>query len=162
MFSPFTLFPLMEVFHIHSVLGSHLKMFLPDPAKYFTTTDFIIPNIQNFLLSHSSSSIICLPWLKHKILSQALVVPAYNLSYWEAKIRRISIWGQPREIVWETPLQNNKSKMDWRCGSSGRALALQAQNRVQMPVPQNKKQKLKILRTRIIHACVIYQCILCT
>jgi hypothetical protein len=40
-------------------------------------------------------------------------------------MRMIVVWGQPRQIVWETYLQNNQSKMDCRCGSSGRVPALQ-------------------------------------
>jgi hypothetical protein len=36
---------------------------------------------------------------------------------WDAKTRRIAVQGQPGQIVFETPhLQNNQSKMDWRCG----------------------------------------------
>jgi hypothetical protein len=34
------------------------------------------------------------------------------LATWEAKIRRIVIQGQPEQIVQETHLQNNHSKMD--------------------------------------------------
>jgi hypothetical protein len=45
------------------------------------------------------------------------------LATWEAEIRRITVSGQPEKIVCESPhLQNNLSKMDWRCGSSDRAL----------------------------------------
>jgi hypothetical protein len=35
------------------------------------------------------------------------------------------------------PLQNNKSKMDWRCGSSGRG--------VQTPAPSKKKKAKEVL-----------------
>jgi hypothetical protein len=38
---------------------------------------------------------------------------------WAAEIWRITVRGQPRQIVLKTPhLQNNQSKMDWRCDSS--------------------------------------------
>jgi hypothetical protein len=51
---------------------------------------------------------------------------ASHLGTWEAEIGRIQAQGQPRQIVPETPhLQNNHSKMDWRCGSRGRVPALQ-------------------------------------
>jgi hypothetical protein len=46
------------------------------------------------------------------------------LATWEAEIGKTMVQGQPRKIIWETPhLQNNQSKMDWRCGSNGRASA---------------------------------------
>jgi hypothetical protein len=47
------------------------------------------------------------------------------LATWEAGIRRIEIWGQPRKIFMILHLQTNQSKMDWKCGSSSRAPALQ-------------------------------------
>jgi hypothetical protein len=44
-------------------------------------------------------------------------------------MRRIMVQGQSGEIVWETPIsKNNQSKIDWRCGSSGRMPALQARS----------------------------------
>jgi hypothetical protein len=49
------------------------------------------------------------------------------LAICEAKIRRIKVQAQPREIVCKTAIsKNNQSKTDWRCGSSGRKPALQA------------------------------------
>jgi hypothetical protein len=49
-----------------------------------------------------------------------------NPSYLEGWAGRIEVWGQLRQIILETPhLQNNQSKMDWRCGSSSRVPALQ-------------------------------------
>jgi hypothetical protein len=36
-------------------------------------------------------------------------------------------------------LQNNQSKMDWRCGSNDKVPALQTQSQVQTTVPQKKK-----------------------
>jgi hypothetical protein len=35
------------------------------------------------------------------------------LATWEAEIRRIEIWGQPRQIVWGSHLQNIHSKWIW-------------------------------------------------
>jgi hypothetical protein len=50
------------------------------------------------------------------------------LAIWEAEIRRIMVPGQPRQIVLKNShLINNQSKLDWRCGSSGRMPALQVQ-----------------------------------
>jgi hypothetical protein len=46
------------------------------------------------------------------------------LATWEAEMWRIEVRRQPGQIVLETPspnLQNNQSKVDWRCGSMGRA-----------------------------------------
>jgi ABC-type transporter Mla maintaining outer membrane lipid asymmetry ATPase subunit MlaF len=43
------------------------------------------------------------------------------LATWEAEVGRITVQGQPRQIVHETPI----SKMDWRHGSSSRMPALQ-------------------------------------
>jgi hypothetical protein len=38
---------------------------------------------------------------------------------WEAEIGRITVQGQPGQIVHETPFpKNNQSKIDWRTGSS--------------------------------------------
>jgi hypothetical protein len=43
------------------------------------------------------------------------------LAIWKTEIRRIAIQVQPRKIILKTPhLQINQSKIDWRCGSSGR------------------------------------------
>jgi hypothetical protein len=48
------------------------------------------------------------------------------LPTWEAEIKRLTVWGQPRQIVCETPSpKTNQSKKDWRCGSSGSLPALQ-------------------------------------
>jgi hypothetical protein len=49
------------------------------------------------------------------------------LASWDTEIRRIKVGGQSGQIVLDPHLQNNQSKMDWRCGSSGRTPALQAQ-----------------------------------
>jgi hypothetical protein len=65
---------------------------------------------------------------------------------WEAEIWRIKIWGQPRQIVWEIfptlHFQNNLNKMDWRCGSSGRAPTLQVWDPEFKP-QSNQKNKNK-------------------
>jgi hypothetical protein len=53
---------------------------------------------------------------------------AWNPSYLGTEIRKIVVRGQPGQIVCKTHLQNNQSKMDWRCDSSGGAPALQVQS----------------------------------
>jgi hypothetical protein len=65
------------------------------------------------------------------------------LATWEAEIKRMAVWGQPMQKVHETPphLQNNKSKMDWRCGPSFRATALQAWSPEFKVQPQHPPQK---------------------
>jgi hypothetical protein len=55
------------------------------------------------------------------------------LSTWESEIRRITVQGQPEEIVCETPSPKKKKKkaqsnMHWRFGSSSRMPALQVQS----------------------------------
>jgi hypothetical protein len=72
-----------------------------------------------------------------------------TLATWKAKIGRIMIWDQPGQILCKTPyLQNNQSKIDWRCGSSSMALALQVWSpEFKTPVPLKKK---KILSRRPI------------
>jgi hypothetical protein len=62
---------------------------------------------------------------------------------WEAEIRNIMVRGQPRQIVCENQLKNNQSKMDWRCDSRGRVLALQAGNRGFQSLSYQKKKKKK-------------------
>jgi hypothetical protein len=63
-------------------------------------------------------------------------VASHNTRWYheEAEIRRIVIRGQPRQKV----LQNNQSKMDWRCGPSGKVPTLQG---VQTLVASKKKKK---------------------
>jgi hypothetical protein len=63
-----------------------------------------------------------------------------TLATWEAKITRITVWGQPRQIVHKTPSsKNNQSKMDWRHTSSSRAPALQSQSPEFKPKSHPKK-----------------------
>jgi hypothetical protein len=50
------------------------------------------------------------------------------LATWEAEMGRIVVRGQPGQTVLQIQLQNKQSKMDWRCGSSGRAPALPARS----------------------------------
>jgi hypothetical protein len=56
------------------------------------------------------------------------------LTAWEAKVQRMKVQGQPRQILQEAPSPKiTYSKMDWRCGlevyhSSGRVHALQVQS----------------------------------
>jgi hypothetical protein len=48
------------------------------------------------------------------------------LATFKAEVKRITVQGQHRQIVYKRPyLQNNQSKMDWRHGSSSRVPALQ-------------------------------------
>jgi hypothetical protein len=65
-------------------------------------------------------------------------VASHNTRWYheEAEIRRIVIRGQPRQKV----LQNNQSKMDWRCGPSGKVPTLQG---VQTLVASKKKKRKK-------------------
>jgi hypothetical protein len=63
------------------------------------------------------------------------------LATWDAKIRWFEVWGQPEQIVHETPhVQNNRSKMDWRHGLSSRVGCFANMKPwVQTPVPHSKK-----------------------
>jgi hypothetical protein len=52
----------------------------------------------------------------------------------------MEVRGLPEQIVHEIPIfKNNQSKMEWRCGSSGRAPALEDET----PIPQKKKKSKK-------------------
>jgi hypothetical protein len=48
------------------------------------------------------------------------------------------------QIDLKTHLKNNQSKMDWRCGSSGREPALQALSPSSNPGPTKKINYIKI------------------
>jgi hypothetical protein len=68
------------------------------------------------------------------------------LAIWEAEIRRIEVHG-PVQANSLTPSQDNQGKIDWRCGSSDRASALQVQSpefkaHSYSPPPQKKSIKL--------------------
>jgi hypothetical protein len=56
---------------------------------------------------------------------------------------RIEVQGQPEQIVMRFHLQNDQSKMDWRCSSSGRAWALQTRSPEFKPQFHQKKKKKK-------------------
>jgi hypothetical protein len=56
------------------------------------------------------------------------VAHTYNPSYLEAEIRKILIQGSLGKLFAIPLLQNNKSKMDRKCGSKGRAPDLQVQS----------------------------------
>jgi hypothetical protein len=74
--------------------------------------------------------------LYNTISSQAPVI----LATWESEIRRIMVGGKAKKIVHETPIsKNNQSKMDWRCGVSGRAPEALSPN----PSPIKNKSKNK-------------------
>jgi hypothetical protein len=64
-----------------------------------------------------------------------------NLATWEAEIRRIADRGQPRQVVHETHLQSNQSKMNWTSGSSSTAPALQVQSSEFKPQAYEKADK---------------------
>jgi hypothetical protein len=60
---------------------------------------------------------------------------------WEAEIGRVTVQSQHGQIVPETPIsKSNQSKMDCRCGSSGRA-PVSMKSWVQTPVPHKKERK---------------------
>jgi hypothetical protein len=61
---------------------------------------------------------------------------------WEAEIRRIAVGDNPGQILCEILSPGNYSKMDWTCGSSGRAPPLQARRPVFKPqYHKTNKQK---------------------
>jgi hypothetical protein len=62
---------------------------------------------------------------------------------WETEIGRMGVQGQPKQIVYVTHLQNNHSKMDWKCGSSSKAPALQMQIPEFEPQSHQKKKKIR-------------------
>jgi hypothetical protein len=79
---------------------------------------------------------------KRKARARRRWITPVILASWESEIGRIMIQGQLRQIVHETPpanLQNNQSKMDWRCGSSGRMPTLQCKALSSNPSPPPKK-----------------------
>jgi hypothetical protein len=61
---------------------------------------------------------------KNFYLSQVLVAHTCNPSSVGAEIGRIVVQGQLGQSLWDPHLQNNQSKMDWRCSSSSRVPAL--------------------------------------
>jgi hypothetical protein len=61
------------------------------------------------------------------------------LAIWEDKIRRIRLRPARANSLRDPLLQNNDSKMDSKCGSSGKVLALQV--RSSECKPQNHKNK---------------------
>jgi hypothetical protein len=61
------------------------------------------------------------------------------LATWDAEIGRTMVQAQPRaNSSYETPSPNNQRKMDWRCGSQGRAPALQVQSQEFKPQAHQK------------------------
>jgi hypothetical protein len=63
------------------------------------------------------------------------------LATWETEISRITVQGQPKQIVLKTSSLNNYSKMDRRCGSSSRAPALWAWSLKFKPQSHQEKKK---------------------
>jgi hypothetical protein len=70
------------------------------------------------------------------------------LTTWEAEIRRISLRPAQANSSQDPHQQNNQSKMDWRCGSSGRGPVLQVQSPELKPQShQKKKKKAKVSKS---------------
>jgi hypothetical protein len=70
------------------------------------------------------------------------VAHASNLVTWEAEIRRITVRGQPGQIIHKIPIYKiMRAKMDWRCGSSGGMPALEVQSPEFKPQSHQKKKK---------------------
>jgi hypothetical protein len=61
------------------------------------------------------------------------------LATWGAEIAKTAVQGQPGQIVHKPHLQNNQSKMDWRCGSRTKTPALQVQSSELKPQSNQKK-----------------------
>jgi hypothetical protein len=90
------------------------------------------PTLRNRICPAWTLTLLVLLWVCHLLVVKHLLYWTKNhighwclmpviLANWEAEIRRIMVWGQRRQIVWETAhLQNNQSKMCCRWGSSGR------------------------------------------
>jgi hypothetical protein len=91
---------------------------------------FVVSVIWNWMLVLPHNIISAYQFLFHVILkiSGKCWWPVL-LATWETESGRTVAWGQPGQIVHETPhLQNNQNKMDWRYGSSSRKPALQVQS----------------------------------
>jgi hypothetical protein len=74
----------------------------------------------------------------------ALVTPICNSSYLGGRDRKDhSSRLAQANISWDPHLQNNQSKMNWRCGSSGGAPSLQVQSPEFKPQSHVKKEKKK-------------------
>jgi hypothetical protein len=66
------------------------------------------------------------------------------LTTMETELWRILVRGQPRQKFARPHLQNNKSKMDWRCGLSNQPIALQVGTTEFKPQSPPKKKKTVI------------------
>jgi hypothetical protein len=74
----------------------------------------------------------------------AFVTPICNSSYLGGRDRKDhSSRLAQANISWDPHLQNNQSKMNWRCGSSGGAPSLQVQSPEFKPQSHVKKEKKK-------------------
>jgi hypothetical protein len=91
---------------------------------------------------HPHTLLAQFPWesylwyFKRSLWAECWWLTLVILVTWEAEIRRIAVWGQPGggEQFLRPHLQNNQSKMDWRCNSRCRSPALQ------MWSPESKSQ----------------------
>jgi hypothetical protein len=81
-------------------------------------------------------------------MSRALLMPV-NLTTWKVENGKISIGDQLQQI--RSQLPNNKSKIDWRCGSSGRSLKALSSN----SIPTKKKSVIKDMNSQVLvaHTC---------
>jgi hypothetical protein len=61
-------------------------------------------------------------WVKHLVLTGHRWLMLVILATGKAKIRSIALPSKPGQMVHNTQLQNNHSKMGWRCGSSRRTI----------------------------------------
>jgi hypothetical protein len=81
------------------------------------------------------------------------------LPSWEAEIGIIEVWGQPGQIV-RLHLQNNHSKMNWRCDSSGRAPAYQMWSpEFNLQIHQNEKKMKNPKAVRCTTVSVFLSCL---
>jgi hypothetical protein len=101
----------------HSNLPHHHPRALQGMAALPGSWNSTLPPLQS---CPRTATAIAKKWsqARHQRLTSVTLVT------WEAEIRRITVPGQPGQIVLETPSPNNQRKMDWRCGSSKRTPAL--------------------------------------
>jgi hypothetical protein len=84
---------------------------------------------------------------KNYFSGQSLVSHTFKPSLLRGWDQEIVDWGQPRKWFERSHLQNNQSKMGWRCGSIHRATALQAWSSDFKPQSHQKKKKNSVLCT---------------
>jgi hypothetical protein len=70
-----------------------------------------------------------------------LVVHAFNPTIWEAEIGRITFKASPGKQFLRLHLQNNQSKMDWRCDETVDQLLCKHKALSSNPRPIKKQKK---------------------